>query len=68
MSILEQMVETRAWMELKENSQCKLCKEQRQTVQYLLTGCKILASSEYLVRHSRTLMVMAVAWAKEQNL
>ena len=29
MSILEQMVETRAWMELNENSQCKLCKEQR---------------------------------------
>ena len=28
----------------------------------------MLASSEYLARHNRALMVMAVAWAKEQNL
>ena len=55
MSILEKMVETG-------------CKEQRETVQHLLAGCKMLASSEYLARHNRALMVMAVAWAKEQNL
>ena len=32
MSMLEQMVETRAWKEvrqLSENSQCRLCKEQQ---------------------------------------
>ena len=28
----------------------------------------MLVSSEYLARHNRTLMVMAVAWTKEQNL
>ena len=28
----------------------------------------MLASSEYLARHNRALMVLAVAWAKEQNL
>ena len=28
----------------------------------------MLASSEYLARHNRALMVMAVAWAKVQNL
>ena len=28
----------------------------------------MLANSEYLARHNRALMVMAVAWAKEQNL
>ena len=28
----------------------------------------MLAGSEYLARHNRLLMVMAVAWAKEQNL
>ena len=65
------MVETRACKEVKElteNSQCRLCKEQRETAQHLLAGCKMLASSEYLSRHNRALMVMAVAWEKEQNL
>ena len=78
MSVLEQMVETRAWKEvrqLSENSQCRLCKEQqrerdrqRERVQLLLAGCNMLASSEYLARHNRVLMVMAVVWAKEQSL
>ena len=34
----------------------------------LLTGCKMLANSEYLARHNRALMVIAVAWAKEHDL
>ena len=71
MSMREQMIETRAWKEvggLIENSQCRLCKEQQEALQHLLAGCKMLASSEYLERHNRALMVMAVAWAKEQNL
>ena len=70
-SMIEQMIESRAWkeiMRLSKNSQCRLCKEQRETVQLLLAGCKMLASSEYLTRHNRSLLVMAVAWAKEQNL
>ena len=69
--IIEQMVETRAGKDVRgltENSQCRLCKEQRETVQHLLAGCKMLASSEYMARHNRVLMVMAVAWTKEQNL
>lgn len=48
MSMIEQMIETRVWKEAKElteKSQCILCKEQRETVQYLLAGCKMLASS-----------------------
>ena len=71
MLVLEHMVETRAWKEVRgltENSQCRLCEAQRETVQHLLAGCKVLASSEYLERHNRALMVMAVAWAEEQNL
>ena len=38
-SMIEQMIETRAWKEvrgLNENSECSLCKEQRETVQLLL--------------------------------
>ena len=41
MSMIEQMVETRAWKEVRgftENSHSRLCKEQRETVQYLLAG------------------------------
>ena len=67
--MIEQMIETRAWKKVKgltEKSQCRLCKEQRET--QLLAGCKMLASSEHLAKHYRARMVMAVAWAKEQNL
>ena len=42
--------------------------EQQETVQQVLVRCKMLASSKYLTRHNRTLMVMVVALAKEQNL
>ena len=65
MSMIEQMVGTRAWKEVRrltEICQCRLRKEQRET------GCKMLASREYQARHNKALMVMAVAWAKEQNL
>ena len=34
-------------------------------VQHLLTGCKVLANSEYVIRHNRALMILAVSWAKE---
>ena len=47
---------------------CRLCREQKETVEHLLTGCKKIANSEYLTRHNRALMVMAVAWAKEYHL
>ena len=70
MSVIEQMVEARAWKEVRgvtENRQCRLYQEQRETVQHLLAGCKMLASSEYLARHNRALMVMAIAWAKEKG-
>ena len=68
MSMIEKMVEIRVWKEVRgltENSPCRLCKEQPETVQNLLAGCKMLASSEYLARHNRALMAMAVAWTKE---
>ena len=48
MPVIEQMIETRAWKKVRgltENWQCRLCKEQRETVQHLLAGCKMLTSS-----------------------
>ena len=40
-SMIEQMFESRAWNEFRgptENSQCSLCKKQRETMQHLLAG------------------------------
>ena len=47
-STIEQMFETKAWKEVREGLLkivCRLCKEQRETVQQLSVGCKMLASS-----------------------
>ena len=71
MSMIEQIVKTRVWKEaraLTENIQCKMFKKQREKVQHLLAGCKMLVSSEYLAIYNRALIMMAVARAKEQNL
>ena len=71
MSMIEQIVKTKVWKEaraLTENIQCKMCKKQREKVQHLLAGCKMLVSSEYLAIYNRALIMMAVARAKEQNL
>ena len=68
MTLIEQMVETRGWKVargLMENGRCRLCGEFNETVEHLVAGCKTMANSEYLARHNRTLMVMAIAWAKE---
>ena len=70
-SMIEQIIETRAWKKfrgLNKNSQCRLYREQRETVRYLLAGWEMITSREYLARHNRALMDMAVALSKEQNL
>ena len=51
-----------------ENGRCRLCGEFNETVEHLVAGCKTIANSEYLARHNRALMVMAIAWAKEYGL
>ena len=71
MSMLEQIVETRSWKVTRgliEDGKYRLCREQKETVEHLLAGCKKIAISEYLTRHNRALMVMAFAWAKEYHL
>ena len=43
MSMLEQMIETRAWKAargLTESCKCRLCGDKKDTVQHLLAGCK----------------------------
>ena len=71
MTMLEQMVETKSWKAsrgLAKCSKCRLCGQQRETVEHLLAGCKVLENSEYLTRHNRALMILAISWAKEFNL
>jgi len=65
------MTETRYWKEarrLTEDRSCRVCSQQIETIEHLVAGCTKPASSEYLSRHNRALMVLAVAWAKEQRL
>jgi len=65
------MIETRAWKKiggLIVEDMCRLCGEQRETVQHPLSGCKKLAGADYLRRHDNTLRVLAVTWASESGL
>ena len=71
MTLLEQMVETRSWKAargLTQDKRCRVCYERDETIEHLVAGCKVLANNEYLLRHNRALMIMAVAWAKEYEL
>ena len=71
MTVVEQMVETRGWKVARgliKDGRCRLCHEFSETVEHLVAGCKTIANSEYLSRHNRALMVMAIAWAKEYGL
>ena len=55
MTMLEQMVETKSWKAssgLAKCSKCRLCGQQKETIEHLLAGCKVLANSEYLNRHN----------------
>ena len=51
-----------------DDDKSRLCGEQRETVQHLLSGYKKLAGSEYVKRHDNTLKVLAVKWAIENGL
>ena len=71
MTMLEQMVETRSRKEarrLTDDGSCRICTKHSETVEHLVAGCTKLANSEYLTRHNRALMILAVAWAKQQEL
>ena len=66
--VQEQMVETRVRKALTgvdvESENCRLCSLKRETVHWL-SGCTVLAGSEYLQTHNKALMVFAVECAKE---
>ena len=71
MTMLEQTVETRSWKEtrgLADNGSCRICTQHSETVEHLIARCTKLAKSEYLTWHNRELMILAVAWTKQQEL
>ena len=45
---------------ISDTYSCRLCGERQETVQYLLTECKKVPSTEYVQRHENS------AWDKER--
>ena len=72
MAMLEQMVETKSLKALRGLAECcckcRLCGQQKETVEHLLDGCKVLANSEYLTWHNRALMILEISRTKEFHL
>ena len=71
MTMLEQIVERKSWKAsrgLAKCSKCRLSGQQRETVEHLSAECKVLASSKYLTRHNRALIILAISWEKEFKL
>ena len=68
----KQMIKTRAWKRnrvLVVNTDfCRLCSEVPERVMNIISGCKMLASREYLTRHNNLLKILVVAWCKENEL
>ena len=60
----EQMIETRGWKASRglnvTTENCRLCDAYKKTVMHILSGCKVLAGSDYLKRHNNALMVLIV--------
>jgi hypothetical protein len=45
-------VRTKIW-KTHNNSMCRLCKAQNETVQHIVSGCKMLAGTQYIHRHNQ---------------
>ena len=66
-TMLEQMVETRLWKEVRgltDNGSCQICTQHSEMVEHLVAGCTRLAKSEYLTRHNQAIIILVVPWAK----
>ena len=71
MTMLEQMKETRSWKAVRgsvQDRRCRVCHKRDESIEHLVAGCKVLGNSNYLSRHNRAIMIMAVAWPKEYEL
>ena len=71
-NLQEQIIKTRAWKSNKglvvDTEFCRLCSEVPERVMHIISGCKMLASREYLTRHNNLLKILVVSWCKENEL
>lgn len=68
--MLEPMVGTKSWkaaQRLIEHGRCRVCHRHNETLEHVVAGCTVLFNSEYLARHSRALMIIAVTSEKEHK-
>ena len=61
----EKMIETRGWKAMRP---LKIADYVMHIRKHILSGCKVLAGSDYLKRHNNALMVLIVEWAKQESL
>ena len=69
-NIQVQMIATRARKKLRglgEVHICRLCGEQKETLQHLLSGSKKLVATEYVRRHNNALKIMAAEREKKEG-
>ena len=53
---------------LIDDNSSRVCNQYPEIVEHLVAGCAKLANTEYLIRHNPALMILAVEWAKQQEL
>ena len=53
---------------LADDGSCRKCIQYSETVEHVVAGNIKLADGEYLTRHKRAQIILAVAWAKQQKL
>ena len=65
------MVEKKTWKEEKgliDDGICKIWTLYSETLEHLVAAYTKLANSEYLTRRNQALVILAVDWAKQQEL
>ena len=51
-----------------QHGRCRVSHKRDETTEHLAGECKVFVNSEYLSRHNKALIIMAVARAKEYEL
>uniref|UniRef100_A0A8D8TN34 Reverse transcriptase zinc-binding domain-containing protein n=1 Tax=Cacopsylla melanoneura TaxID=428564 RepID=A0A8D8TN34_9HEMI len=51
-----------------ESDQCRRCGDARETIEHIISGCKVLAGNEYIERHDTAAKIIHQELAKEHHL
>lgn len=74
MTIQDQIITTKNYYEhilkdaIIQNDRYRKCKQQRETIDYITGGCKILAGAEYINRHNIAAKIIHQEIARKYNL